>query len=56
MDMCFERRSDTVLLKETFSPLPLKIWFFKLRSYNEADFPDRFHQLYIYFHQNKMFL
>jgi len=33
IEICFERRSDPVLLKETYSPLSSKIWFFKLRSW-----------------------
>jgi len=30
IEICFEMRYDTILLKETYYPLALKMWFFKL--------------------------
>ena len=32
IEICFERRSDTILLKEACSPLPLKIWFLNCKD------------------------
>jgi len=32
-EICFDRHSDTILLKESYPSLPLKIWFCKLRSW-----------------------
>jgi len=53
IEICFERRSGTLLLKELYSPLPLNLVLQPAKLMKPVCLDQFQVQIYIYFHQNK---